>query len=157
VSGPAADVTEPAAQSGESGPAAAGMAAGWLVVIAAGLIAVSQAPARWVVPALGLGNSAGLTVAGIALAVAVTRGRGTGALRGAPRAAGAGLAAALAGAAAGTAVAAVGPGAGRLASAGLAAAAAGSAAIVFGAVACALDRRDLRVVLAALRRRAVPS
>ncbi len=141
---------------GRNRAAAAGMAAGWLVVIAADLIAVSQAPARWVVPALGLGNSAGLTVAGIALAVAVTRWRGTGALRGAPRAAAAGLAAALAGAAAGTAVAAAAPGAG-LASAGLAAVAAGCAAVVFGAVACALDRRDLRAALAALRRRGVPS
>ncbi len=86
--------------------AAIPVAAGWLIVIAADVVLVALAPGRWVVAMLALGNTIGLTVAGLALVVAVLRVRGRAALAGAGRAAASGLAAALAGAIAGTGVAA---------------------------------------------------
>ncbi len=78
--------------------------AGWLVVIVVDVVAVPLVRASAVVPVLGLANTAGMTVAGIALLAAVSRARGAAALRGVWRALGAGLAGALAGAAAGLGV-----------------------------------------------------
>ena len=62
--------------------AAIPVAAGWLIVIAADIVLVGLAPGRWVVAMLALGNTIGLTVAGLALVVAVVRTRGTAALAG---------------------------------------------------------------------------
>jgi peptidoglycan biosynthesis protein MviN/MurJ (putative lipid II flippase) len=84
--------------------AAAAITGGWILVIAADLVIVPLVSSGWVVPALGLGNTVGLTAAGFALTGAVRRARGRTALRGVPRACAAGLAAALAGAAAGAGV-----------------------------------------------------
>ena len=86
--------------------AAIPVAAGWLIVILADIVLVTLAPARWVVAMLALGNTIGLSAAGLALGVAVRRVRGLPALAGASRAAASGLAAAIAGAIAGTGVAA---------------------------------------------------
>jgi putative peptidoglycan lipid II flippase len=135
-------------------PAGAAMSAGWLLVIAIDVIAVPLVPARWVVPVLGLGNSAGLTVAGLALLVAVRRARGGAALRGISRAAAAGLAAALAGAAAAAGISAALPVSGFFHNALLGAAAAAGGVIAFGAVAYVLDGGDLRAVLSRSRWRA---
>ncbi|HTP14304.1 MAG TPA: lipid II flippase MurJ [Streptosporangiaceae bacterium] len=141
---------------GRNKMAAAAMSGGWLAVIGADVIAVSLVPRAWVVPALGLGNTAGMSVSAVALVLAVRRARGARALRGAPRAAWAGLAAALAGAAAGAAAAAAVPASGRLADGGVAGLAAACAAAGFGAVAYALDGGDLRLAVARIRRRAAP-
>ena len=53
--------------------AAAAICAGWIVVIAADVVLVPAFAARWRVVALAIGNSIGMTVAGIALLVGVAR------------------------------------------------------------------------------------
>ena len=58
------------------------MSAGWLLVIVADLLIVPLVPRPRVVPALGLGTSIGLTVAGLALLILVRRERGAAALAG---------------------------------------------------------------------------
>ena len=80
--------------------AAAALVGGWLLVIVTDVTVVPAVPPRWVVPVLAVGNTVGLTIAGLALLVAVRAVRGPDALRGASRAAAAGLAGAVAGAAA---------------------------------------------------------
>ena len=65
--------------------AAIAVTGGWLLVIAADLVIIPLVRASWVVPALGLGNTIGLTVAGIALVAAVRRARGAVALHGVTR------------------------------------------------------------------------
>ena len=135
-----------------TGIAAAAMAGGWLVVIPADVVLVHLAPARWTVAALGLGNTIGMTAAGIALAVAVRRVRGGAALRSTARAAGAAVGAGLAGAAAGGAVAYGLPSSGLVVDCVAAVVAAVCAAGVFGAVAFALDGGELKTALARVRR-----
>jgi putative peptidoglycan lipid II flippase len=141
---------------GRTRPAATAVAAGWLVVIAADVILVTVAPGRLVVPMLALGNTVGLTVAGLALAAAVRAARGRVALAGAWRVAGSGLAAAVAGAVAGGGVAvalmAALPTAGPVADALIALLAAGCAAAVFGVVAYLPDGSELRAAAARIRR-----
>jgi putative peptidoglycan lipid II flippase len=134
---------------GRSRAAAISLVGGWLIVIAADVAVVPQVPARWVVPVLGLGNTVGLTCAGIALLVAVRVARGTAALAGAGRAAAAGFAGALAGGAAGASVSAGLSVIGFFPNAGVGVLSCASAAIAFGAVVWVLDGGDLR---AALRR-----
>ena len=129
------------------------MVGGWLLVIAADVVAVALVPARWVVPVLGLGNTIGLTVAGVALLGAVGRARGPAALRGAGRAAVAGLAGAVTGGAAGAAVSAALPVSGFLRNAGVAVLACACVTVVFGLAALALDGSDLRAMAARAWRR----
>ncbi len=128
--------------------AAAALVAGWLLVIVADVVAVALVPDWWVVPVLGLGNTIGLTVAGLALLGAVRRARGRAALAGTARAALAGLAGALAGAAAGAALSSAVPASGFVRNAGLAILACACVTLVFGGTALALDGGDLRAVLA---------
>jgi putative peptidoglycan lipid II flippase len=90
---------------GRSRASAAAVSAGWLAVIVADLLIVPFVPRSWVVPALGVGTTIGLTGAGAALLVLVRRFRGPAALRGCGRASVAGLAGALAATAAGLGVA----------------------------------------------------
>jgi len=141
---------------GRTRPAATAVAGGWLVVIVADVILVAVAPGRLVVPMLALGNTVGLTVAGLALIAAVRAARGRVALAGAGRAAGSGLAAAVAGAVAGGGVAvaltAALPGAGPVADALIAMLAAGCAVAVFGLIAYLPDGSDLRAAVARMRR-----
>jgi putative peptidoglycan lipid II flippase len=132
--------------------AAAAMSGGWLVVIVADVVLVQAAPTRWVVAALGLGNTIGMTAAGIALLVAVRRARGSAALAATARAAGAGVAAAVAGAAAGAGVAYALPATALVLDCAAAVLAAVVAAAVFAAVAFLLDGDDLRLALARVRR-----
>lgn len=138
---------------GRNRVAAVAIVAGWLLVIAADVIAVSLVRARWVVPVLGLGNTVGLTLSGLALLAAVRGARGGGALRGVRRAAAAGLAGALAGGAAGAAVSAGLPVAGFFPNAAVAVLACVSVVIVFGAAALVLDGGDLRAVASRARGR----
>jgi putative peptidoglycan lipid II flippase len=131
--------------------AAIPVAAGWLLVIVADIVLVTLAPGRWVVAMLALGNTIGLSVAGLALAVAVRRVRGLPALAGTSRAAASGLAAAIAGAIAGTGVAAALP-VTRPASAALAAFIAASVALAaFTTVAYLLDGGELRAAMGRIR------
>ncbi len=133
--------------------AAAALVGGWLLVIVTDVAAVPAVPPRWVVPVLALGNTVGLTIAGLALLMAVRAVRGPDALHGAGRAAAAGLAGAVAGAAAGALVSAALPvtGFSRNAAAGVLACLA--AAVMFGAVAMILDGGDLRALAARVRAR----
>ena len=128
--------------------AAAALVTGWLLVIVADVVAVALVPDWWVVPVLGLGNTIGMTVSGLALLGAVRRARGRAALRGASRAALAGLAGALAGAAAGAALSSAVPARGFIPNAGLALLACTCVTLAFGGAALALDGGDLRAVLA---------
>jgi putative peptidoglycan lipid II flippase len=134
------------------------MVGGWLVVIGVDVVAVPLVPASAVVPVLGLANTVGMTVSGIALLVAVGRTRGTAALRGSTRAIGSGLAGAVAGAAAGLVLTSALPVlGGHWLNAGLALAAGICAAVAFCAVVAVLDGGDLRSVLSRVRRRGSPS
>jgi putative peptidoglycan lipid II flippase len=139
---------------GRHRPAAAAMAGGWLIVIIADIVAVELVAPRWVVPVLGLGNTVGMIVSAATLVAAVRRARGGPALRGAVRAATAGLASALIGAAAGASMSAAAPARGFILNALVALLACCCAVIAFGVMAYALDRGDLRAVLATVRRRA---
>ncbi|MBO0776316.1 MAG: virulence factor MviN, partial [Actinobacteria bacterium] len=73
---------------GRSRITAFALAGGWLLVVVADVIAVPLVRTRWVVPALGAGNTIGLTLAGLALLLAVRQARGPAALRGLARSAG---------------------------------------------------------------------
>jgi putative peptidoglycan lipid II flippase len=131
--------------------AAIPVAAGWLLVIAADIVLVALAPGRWVVAMLALGNTIGLSVASLALVVAVRRARGPAALAGVGRAAASGLAAAIAGAVAGTGVAAALPVTEPAAAALAAMLAAGCALAAFSIVAYVLDAGDVRAAVTRLR------
>jgi putative peptidoglycan lipid II flippase len=133
--------------------AAAAITGGWLLVIAADLAIVPLVSHRWVVPALGLGNTAGLTVAGIALLGAVRRARGGAALRGLARACAAGLAGALAGAAAGAGVSAALRVTGFLPNAVVVLFACVASVLAFGLVVSALDGGELRSLVSRARAR----
>jgi peptidoglycan biosynthesis protein MviN/MurJ (putative lipid II flippase) len=133
--------------------AAIALVSGWLLVIVTDVLAVPAVPPRWVVPVLALGNTVGLTLAGLGLLAAVGVIRGPAALRGSARAAGAGLAGALAGAAAGALVSAGLPVTGFIPNAGATVLACLVATAAFGAVVVVLDGRDLRALAARARAR----
>jgi putative peptidoglycan lipid II flippase len=126
--------------------AAVALVGGWLTVVAVDVLAVPHVQPRWVVPMLALGNTVGLTCAGIALLVAVRATRGPAALLGSGRAAGAGLAGALAGAAAGALVSASLQVSGFVPNACVTLLACASAAAAFGVAVLVLDGADLRTV-----------
>ncbi|MGP4028455.1 murein biosynthesis integral membrane protein MurJ [Actinomadura sp. 3N407] len=126
---------------------AAAVVAGWLVVMAADVALVLSVDREWVVAALGIGNAAGMTVAGALLLATLVRARGAASVAGIPRALAAGLAGAAAGAAAGYATAALLGTGGELHSAGAGALAALAAGAVFLLIAFVIDGRDLRAVL----------
>ena len=138
---------------GRSRVTAVALVAGWLVVIAVDVVAVRAVSARWVVPALGAGNTIGMTVAGIGLLLAVRQIRGGAALHGLARSAAAGAVGAVAGAAAGAAVSAAAPVSGFLPNAGMAVLACACAGLLFALIAWALDAGDLRAMVARLRSR----
>ncbi|WP_067465527.1 murein biosynthesis integral membrane protein MurJ [Actinomadura macra] len=121
--------------------------AGWLVVMAADVALVLSVDRQWVVAALGLGNAAGMTVAGALLLGTLVRARGSAAVRGVPRVLAAGLAGGAGGGAAGYAAAAAFGTGGQARGAASAALAAVVAAAVFLIIAFVIDGRDLRAVL----------
>jgi putative peptidoglycan lipid II flippase len=141
---------------GRNRATAAAIAGGWLIVIAADVIAVELVAARWVVPVLCLGNTVGMAASGAALLAAVRRARGGRALQGTARSAAAGLAGAAAGASAGAGLSAAMPVSGFFPNACVALLACGCALAAFGVTAYALDGGDLRAVVARARRRALP-
>ena len=129
---------------------------GWLVVMAAQAGFVLAAPRDLVVPALGLGSTVGMTVAGVLLLAALGRVRGRAVLSGLGRTLGGGLLGGAAGYAAGAwTVAAVGPG-GLAASVGVAVLAAVVAAVAFALVVAVVARRDLLAALSRTPLRRLP-
>jgi putative peptidoglycan lipid II flippase len=127
--------------------------AGWLVVTAADLALVHGATGETVAARLAMGQSLGLTIAGVGTLIAVRRVTGRHVYDGFSRALAVGLAAAAFAALAGRVVAgaigagAVGP------SIGAAVVSALVVALVFVAVVVVLDRPDLRMLLRGVGRR----
>jgi hypothetical protein len=113
---------------------------------------VLLAPPRLTVEALALACSAGFTIVAIPTVIATRRLRGQAAVAGLGHATLAGMAAAAAGAAAGLAVTLVLPTGGNVLEVGSGFLATLVAIIVFGVVAYALDRGDLRALAGRLRR-----
>ena len=109
-------------------------------------------PPRFTVGALALASSVGMLALNIPMVAAVRRLRGPAAVAGVGRAELAGVAAAAAGAAAGLATMLALPVGSGVYEAGAGVLAATLAVLVFGVVAYVLDREDLRVVAARLRR-----
>ncbi|HEY1700495.1 MAG TPA: lipid II flippase MurJ [Trebonia sp.] len=125
---------------------------GWVLVMAADVAIVPFVPKPDVVPALGVGTSAGLTVAGAVLLVMVARVRGTLALTGVARAFLAGLVGCAASVAVGTTLSAAVPGSGFVTDTGLSVAVSVVIAGVFGVLVLYLDGGDTRAVLSRFRR-----
>jgi len=130
------------------------MSAGWVLVVVADLLIVPFVPRPRVVPALGLGTSIGLTVAGMALLVLVRRERGAAALAGVSRAFLAGLVGCAAGAAAGSAISVMLRVHGFFPNVGVSVLVSAVVTAVFVAVVINLDGGDLRTALRRLRTRA---
>ena len=134
--------------SGHGRDAALATVIGWLTVLAADGILIWQFPPDDAVAALGLGNSCGMTVAGVLLITATRRHSGPGAFAGLPRTAAVGTIAAAASGASGWLVAGwIGPTSSALAP-GTALLCALVAIGVFVAALYALDDGDLRPLLA---------
>jgi putative peptidoglycan lipid II flippase len=134
--------------------AAMATVAGWAVVVLSDLVLTGLVPTDWTVAALGLGNTVGMTVAGILLVWALRRSAGGAALGGLARTTAAAAGAAVVGGAVGLGLARSLPStgaAGTLATGLLVAMCSAAVAVSVAAVA---DRRTLRAVLDARRRRA---
>jgi putative peptidoglycan lipid II flippase len=129
-----------------------GLVAGPLLQAALSFPLVALAPPRLVVPALTVASSVALLVVAVPMVLATRRFRGPAAVAGVGRATVAGLVAGAAGSAVGVGVALVVPADGKLFEAVSAVLATMLAVLVFGGVAYALDRDDLQLVVARLRR-----
>ncbi|MCW2915530.1 MAG: virulence factor family protein [Actinomycetia bacterium] len=133
--------------AGKGRASAGATVAGWLAVLAADISLVFTVPREWRVAALGLGNTIGMSVAGVLLLAALVRTRGRASVHGLVRAAGAGLAGAVGGGLAGYGVArGIGTG-GQLMNVGVALLAAVVAGGVFLVIVYLIDGRDLGAVL----------
>ena len=129
-----------------------GLVAGPLLQAALSFPLVALAPPRLVVPALTVASTVALIVVAVPMVLATRRFRGPAAIAGVGRATVAGFVAGAAGSAVGVGVALVVPADGKLFEAVSAVLATVLAVLVFGAVAYALDRDDLQIVVARLRR-----
>jgi putative peptidoglycan lipid II flippase len=129
-----------------------GLVAQQLLPAALSFPLVLLAPPRLAVAALALASSIGQLAVAVPMVAATRRLRGPACVAGLGHATLAGIAAAAAGAAAGLAVTLVMPAGGAVIEAGAGAVAALLAVLVFGVVAYALDRGDLRAVAGRLRR-----
>jgi putative peptidoglycan lipid II flippase len=138
---------------GRNRMAAVPLVAGWLLVIVIDLVVIPLVPGWTVVWVLGLANTVGMTVSGIALLVAVAKTRGAAALAGCWRALGAGLAGAVAGAAAGLGITAALRVDGHWLNAGVACAAGLGSGVAFLLIVALIDGGDLRNAVARGRRR----
>jgi peptidoglycan biosynthesis protein MviN/MurJ (putative lipid II flippase) len=127
---------------------------GWVLVSAADVAIVPFVPRDDVVPALGVGTSVGLTLAGVALLLLVRRARGTVAVAGGLRAFLAGLLGCAVSALAGAGLSAVVRGHGFVANIGISALVTLVIAVVFTVIVVNLDGGDLRALLGRLRARA---
>ncbi|HSZ43271.1 MAG TPA: lipid II flippase MurJ [Trebonia sp.] len=127
---------------------------GWVLVIAADAAIVPFVPRDDVVPALGVGTTVGLTLAGVALLLLVRRARGKVAVAGGLRAFLAGLLGCTVSAVAGAALSTVLHGHGFIANIGISVLVTLVIAVVFTAIVVNLDGGDLRALLGRLRTRA---
>jgi putative peptidoglycan lipid II flippase len=132
---------------GRGRAAATAIVLGWSGVLVADVALVPAAPDDWVVAALGLGNTVGMTVAGLLLLTALARARGRAALAGLARALLAAIFAALAGGLTGYGAARALDTDGRLPSLGVAVPAVLVASAAFLSIAYLIDKGDLRAVL----------
>jgi putative peptidoglycan lipid II flippase len=132
--------------------AAAGLVGGQVLGAAISLPLVLAAPPRLTVAAVSLGTTIGALVVAVPLLLMMGRIRGRSSLQGVGRAALASVAAGVAGGVVGLSVTLVAPTSGKLHDVGTGALAAVVAVAVFGVVAYALDRGDLRMVAGRLRR-----
>lgn len=132
---------------GDARTAAVATASGWVAVVAVDVVLVVVLPRTWTVTALGVGTTVGMTIAGCWLAAALHRSVGERVLAGTGRALGAGLAAATAAAAVGSVIAMVLPRAAVVGSLLATTLVCLVTAVVFVAVATALDRSTVRLVL----------
>jgi putative peptidoglycan lipid II flippase len=124
---------------------------GWVVVIAADLAIVPNVARTAVVPALGIGTSAGLTVTGAVLLAQVRRVRGPAALAGVPRAFLAGLAGCVVSTVAGSALSLLVRGDGFVVNAGISVLVSLVITAVFGGIVMNIDGGDFRAALTRLR------
>jgi putative peptidoglycan lipid II flippase len=130
---------------------------GWLLAVVADVVLSAVLPARDRALALGAGHSIGVTVAGVALLVVVTRVAGRPAVAGVVRAGGPALVAAVLGGAAGLYVAGLlgadpVPDGGVLAAVGIGVVAAGVVAVIATAVIMGTARAPLTAAVHGLRR-----
>jgi putative peptidoglycan lipid II flippase len=132
---------------GASRTVAVATVAGWSAVIVCDVALVGAMQPQWAVAALGLGNTIGMTLAGVLLVAGVVRSAGTRAVEGLARAAVAGsVGAVAAGAVGGGATLAFGD-PGLVGSVAVGALGAVVATAVFAAVVLAADGSDLRALL----------
>jgi putative peptidoglycan lipid II flippase len=142
---------------GRNRSAALATVAGWGTVAAASVALSVLLPVADRVTALGAANSVGMAVLAVVLVVMVRRKVGPGAQRGVGRATASALVAGVAAAAAGASVGLLFPASPGVAADLVQGALSGLVAlVVFGAVAAAVDREDLRRLVARLRRAAHP-
>jgi putative peptidoglycan lipid II flippase len=132
--------------------AAIGLVAGPLLQIVVSIPLALLAPSRLVVAALALGSTVALLAVAVPMVFAVRRLRGPAAMAGLGHATLAGLVAGGIGSAVGVGVCVALPTGGKVFEAGIGALAALVALLAFGVWAYALDRGDLRMVAARLRR-----
>lgn len=123
---------------------AGAVVSGWGAVLMADVALAVTVPPEWVVAAFGIGNTIGMTLAGVLLISALVAARGRDAVRGTGRALAAGVLGGLVGYAGGAAVvAALGP-AGTWASVGLCALGTITAVVAFAGVSVVVDPSDIR-------------
>jgi putative peptidoglycan lipid II flippase len=134
--------------------AATATVAGWTVVIVADVVLVAALPPQEAVRAVALGNTIGMSVAGVLLVRAVRRETGGAALRGTLRTALTALGAAAAATVGGLLVVLAFPAPGPAASLGVAVGAAAAVLAVFTAVAAVGERPTLQALLRERRTRA---
>jgi putative peptidoglycan lipid II flippase len=151
-----ANLTRAMLATGRLKIAATAVVASTLLGVVAQVILVEIVSARLTVPALAIGNTAGLTVVALPFVAVSRRVLGKAAVQGVGRTTVVGLAAAVGAGVVGVGASLALPVSGKLAEAGAAALAAGCAVVVFGAIALRLDEGDMRPVLERVLRAARP-
>jgi putative peptidoglycan lipid II flippase len=151
-----ANLTRAMLATGRLKIAATAVVASTLLGVVAQVILVEIVSARLTVPALAIGNTAGLTVVALPFVAVSRRVLGKAAVQGVGRTTIVGLAAAVGAGVVGVGASLALPVSGKLAEAGAAALAAGCAVVVFGAIALRLDEGDMRPVLERVLRAARP-
>jgi murein biosynthesis integral membrane protein MurJ len=135
------------AQGNARTPATA-VVSGWLVAIVADIVLAVTLPPSWIVAAIGIGTSIGVSVSGAWLLLALRRSAGPAALTGLLQAAVAAIAGGLAGAACGAVLARAVPDTGVAGDLAIIAAVTAVAVAVHAAIVAAVDRPTLRLLLA---------
>jgi putative peptidoglycan lipid II flippase len=122
-------------------------AAGWLTVVLVAIVLTRLAPQGWVVAAVGLAHTVGMTVAAVLLLVAARPGSARAGWRPLARSGLAAVAGAACGGGVGWFVADALDGGGTRATIAAGALSAAAGALVFGVVVAVVDRRDLRALM----------